>query len=289
MSDSKRPWLMVLGTAQDGGVPQTGCTKPCCDWARAKPERTRLPACLALIDPAQKMRWLMDCTPDFPKQLAQLNEVSDPSWGLGIFLTHAHIGHYVGLIHLGREVMNCDALPVYCMPKMAHFLRSDAPWNLLVEQGHIELHELTHEHTVPLSDELSITPLNVPHRGEISETVCFEIKSSNKTALHLPDIDNWEDWTTDLATKIKEVDVAWIDGTFFDAQEIQHRDLGVIPHPRITDSLARLANLPNEDRQKVRFTHLNHTNPACDLSSAAHKQINETGAQVASEGEIFNL
>ncbi len=280
---------MVLGTAQDGGVPQTGCQKSCCEWARAQPNRRRMPACLALIDPQNKMRWVIDCTPDFPAQLALLNNATDPSWGLGLLLTHAHMGHYVGLVHLGREVMGADRMPVYCMPQMAVFLKSDAPWRQLVTQGHIEIKDLVHEQSVQLSSNFTITPIQVPHRGEISEAVCFKIESGTQAALHLPDIDNWEQWDKNIEEVLTQVDVAWLDGTFFNMAEVGHRDASVIPHPSIETSLARLAPLDAALKAKVRFTHLNHTNPACNSASDAYEQILAVGCQVAQEGETFAL
>src|SRR5690606_25277372 len=59
----------------------------------------------------------------------------------GVLLTHAHMGHYVGLAHFGREAANTDRLPVWCTSKMAAFSRENAPWDQLVSLGNIELHD----------------------------------------------------------------------------------------------------------------------------------------------------
>ena len=73
-------------------------------------------ASLGIVDPNTNEKWMIDATPDFPKQFEILTG-NDQKQLKGIFLTHAHIGHYSGLIHLGREVMGSNAIPVYTMQK----------------------------------------------------------------------------------------------------------------------------------------------------------------------------
>ena len=53
------------------------------------------------------------------------------------------------------------------------------------------------------------------------------------------------------------MDVALLDGTFFNADELPGRDLREVPHPFVTDTAGRLAGVDCE----VRLIHLNHTNP----------------------------
>ncbi len=290
MIDTTRPQVVVLGTAQDGGAPQAGCTQTCCEWTRADPERRRLPASLGIIDPLAQKRWIIDCTPDFPEQLHRLNAVSDPSWGLaGVFLTHAHIGHYVGLIHLGKEVMGARGVPVYVMPRMRGFIESDSPWRQLVEQGNISLEPLADGLTIQLTSQVSVTPFEVPHRDEISETVGFKVHGPTRTVAHLPDIDSWAAWEQELGDFLSGLDVAWLDGTFFDSTELPHRDLSKISHPMMVTSLEALSPLPASLRDRVRFTHLNHSNPVINPESPQAAQIIASGAHLAAEGERFPL
>ena len=241
------PWVVVLGTAQDGGVPQAGCRRACCAATRSDPGLQRLPACLAVVDPVSGGRWIIDCTPAFPAQLERLDEAAGADGDLsGIFLTHAHMGHYTGLVHLGREVMAARSLEVYAMDRMGAFLSADAPWRHLVDHGHICLRSLAAGVAITLAPGLSITPLPVPHRDEISETVAFRVDGPRRSVLHLPDIDGWAQWSTPLAEILAEVDVAYLDGTFFDAQELPGRDLTQIAHPFIEDTLSLLETLPAE-------------------------------------------
>ena len=63
-------------------------------------------------------------------------------------------------------------------------------------------------------NNIEITPLQVPHRDEYSETVGYQIEGPNKTAVFIPDIDKWHEWEEDITEKITLVDYAFIDGTF---------------------------------------------------------------------------
>jgi len=289
-SMTEAPFALVLGTAQDGGLPHAGCQRPCCQAARRDVSLQRLPASLALIDPRAEQRFIIDCSPEFPRQLELLNRHSDAELGLsGVLLTHAHIGHYTGLIHLGREVMGTRSLPVHVMPLMANFLRTNAPWRQLIDFGHIELKILQADRPVALTDQLSVTPVLVPHRAEISETVGFRVEGPSSRAFYLPDIDDFESWERPLEEVIDGVSRAWIDGTFFDASELPGRDLSAIPHPLMTETLARLAVSDQRLRSKVRFIHLNHSNPVCTPGSDALNQVHEAGCSIAQEAEVMSL
>jgi len=287
-----QPYVVVLGIAQDGGYPQAG-TKESPAWD--DPSLRRLVSCLAVVDPATSQRWLLDATPDFREQLHRLDQlapVPERPGLAGIFLTHGHIGHYTGLIHLGREVMGTHQVPVYAMPRMAEFLRTNGPWNQLVRLENISLQPLRAGEPVRLNARLSITPLLVPHRDEYTETVGLRIDGPRRSVLFIPDIDKWEHWDEQgqrVEEAIAGVDVAFLDGTFFADGELPGRDLSKIPHPVITRTMKRFAELPAAEKQKVRFIHLNGTNPALDPRSEAHKTIEDAGFGVARELEKVPL
>jgi len=286
------PYVIVLGIAQDGGYPQAGCRKECCKRAWADASRHRGVASLAIVDPGSHQRWLIDATPDFRTQLRALDEIApvNSSPGLdGILLTHGHIGHYTGLMQLGREVMGAKGVPVYAMPRMRKFLETSGPWDQLVKLENIVLHPLEPGKPVQLNGQLSVTPLPVPHRDEYTETVGFVIRGPAHSVLYLPDIDKWDKWSTPLAEALSSVDVAYLDGTFYDDGEIPGRNMAEIPHPFMVETLALLASLPPEQRRKVRFIHLNHTNPALDAASDASHRITLAGSSVAAQGERFGL
>ncbi len=286
------PYTVVLGVAQDAGHPQPGCREPCCRPAWADPTLGHLVSCLGIVDPAGGQRWLIDATPNLPQQLHALDALqprneAGPALD-GIFLTHAHTGHYTGLMHLGRETMASDRLPLYAMPRMAQFLRSNGPWSQLVELDNIELRPLQTGQATALSDSLSIEPFVVPHRDEFSETVGFVVSGAGRRLAWLPDIDAWQRWDRRLADLVSEVDIAFIDGTFYDHSELP-RDLDEIPHPLITESMDLLAGLPAEARARVRFIHLNHTNPVLQPESRERAAVLERGFGIGHRGERFEL
>ena len=250
---SLSPYTIVLGIAQDGSYPQAGCERPDCVAAWNDPRLRRHVASLGIVDPSTHEPWIIDATPDFPEQLHILGGKVN-----GVLLTHAHIGHYLGLAQLGREVVGAHDLPVYAMPRMRELLEHNAPWDQLVRLHNIELRPLSDGVAVKLNAHISVTPVVVPHRGEYSETVAFIVQGPSRSILWLPDIDRWEH-TEEL---IARVDVAYIDGTFYDAKELPGRSLAEIPHPLIRDSIARFSTLPARERAKIRFIHLNQSNPA---------------------------
>jgi pyrroloquinoline quinone biosynthesis protein B len=284
-AENKNPYLFILGVTQDAGYPQSGCYEPHCmpGWQDAK--RRRGAVSLGLIDPGTNRKYMFEATPDFPAQLYQL-EIEAPATRFelaGIFLTHAHIGHYTGLMYLGREAMGSSKLPVYAMPRMAEFLASNGPWSQLVAYQNIILKPLAHEVSQAF-DLLRITPFLVPHRDEYSETVGFRIDGPNKTAIFIPDINKWTEWQTNIATLVASVDYAMIDATFYADGELPGRDMSKIPHPLVTQTMEVLDGLSRKERQKVWFIHMNHTNPLLDKESAARKIVDSEGFNIAAEG-----
>ena len=286
------PHLFVLGIAQDAGYPQAGCKKACCQPAWSDPSLRRTVASLALVDPASKRFWLFDITPDFPEQhhALQRHLGSAPGWTLaGIFLTHAHIGHYTGLVHLGREVMGNKATKVYALPRMQKFLTDNGPWSQLVRLGNIALQPLTPDQAVELGGGLRVTPMLVPHRDEFTETAGFAIEGKARKALFIPDIDKWHRWKRDIVEEVQKIDIAFLDGTFYRDGELGSRDMSQIPHPFVEESIKRLEPLSKADRAKVHFIHLNHTNPLLQADGPAVGEVHALGYEVARQGATFGL
>jgi len=299
-SDDPAPYVLVLGTAQDGGLPQIGCEQELCRAAREESGRRRLVTSLLLVDPRSGERWLFDATPDLPEQVERMRghpvtrPVPDPAGPRpplfeGVFLTHAHMGHYAGLHFLGPEAYGARELPVYGSPRMLAYLRTNGPWDLLVSAGTLRPVELPPGGTVQLADDLAVHAIAVPHREEFSDTLAFVIEGPSRSLLYLPDIDKWERWNTPIEDVIAGVDFALLDASFFAPGEIPGRNLADIPHPFVVESLARFAPLPEGERAKIRFTHLNHTNPAVDPDGAAAARIHAAGMRVAADNERLSL
>ena len=285
------PYVVVLGIAQDGGYPQAGCRRDdCVARFEGKGERA-LVASLGIVDPSSGQRWIIDATPDFPAQLHALERIAGrPAVGAqvldGVLLTHAHIGHYLGLAHLGREVLGTRGVPVFAMPRMRAFLEGNAPWSQLVTLNNIALRPLAAGTAVQLNERISVTPLLVPHRDEFSETVGFIVRGPTKAILWLPDIDKWEKWSTSIESVVDQVDVAFIDATFYSADELPGRDLSEIPHPTVLETMQRFASSPL--RSRIRLVHLNQSNPLL-RDPALRQSVRDRGFRVATGGEVVLL
>jgi len=283
------PFIIVLGIVQDGGFPHAGCNKKCCVDAWKNPSLRKHVSCLAIIDPVSSQRWLIDATPDFTYQLHKLNNIAPGKSISGILLTHAHIGHYSGLINLGKEVMNTKNMPVYAAPRMAEFLSNNHPWQHLVKQKNIKLSVIVNSRPILLNKRIKITPFTVPHRDEFTETLGFKIESSNNSAVYIPDIDNWEKWEHRLENIICKTGRLYIDGTFYSKNELPQKNISKIPHPFITDTINLLKKLPHREKHKVHFIHLNHTNPCLNPDSKERKIIKSNGFHVAEEMSKFYI
>ena len=282
-----RPYVVVLGIAQDGGAPHAGCEKSCCIelWESGKKEKV---SSIGIVNPLTKQSWLFDATPDFPSQYRILTENHNTEL-VGIFLTHAHMGHYTGLLHLGREVMGKKNVPVYAMSRMKRFLETNGPWSQLVTLKNINLKLIENNKDIKIGEQLFIEPFLVPHRDEYSETVGYRIIGKEKSLAFIPDIDKWEKWHGSIFQLALNTDILLLDGTFYSQNEIPHRNMAEIPHPFIIESMETLSELNSENRSKIHFIHFNHSNPAIKDNSPAYHTIKSKRFNLAREGDRFNL
>jgi pyrroloquinoline quinone biosynthesis protein B len=283
--------LVVLGTVQDAGSPHIACRKDCCRALFDAPDPSRQVTALGLIDDETGKQFLFEASPDISRQTKKLRDMAGRDQELpdGIFLTHAHIGHYTGLMYFGREATNAPGVPVYAMPRMDSFLRTNGPWNQLVTLGNIVLNPLQADSSIELTPQVTITPFTVPHRDEFSETVGYRIEGPGKSALFIPDIDKWERWGLNIEEAISDVDYAFLDGTFFDGAELNTRDISQIPHPFVSESLARFKALPVAERTKIHFIHFNHTNQLLNQDTEEFLAVKKAGMHVAIYGQEVSL
>ncbi|WP_408025758.1 MBL fold metallo-hydrolase [Tenacibaculum sediminilitoris] len=284
--------LVILGNIQDAGSPHIGCEKKCCKNLFNNPDKNRQVISLGLIDGPNNKKYLFEATPDISRQLKVLKNIQPVSKNEmpdGIFITHAHIGHYAGLMYLGKEAKNAQNVTVYAMPKMSDFFKNNGPWNQLISNHNIRLNNIKNEQTVTLTSNIKVIPIIVPHRDEYSETVGFKIIGPNKSALFIPDIDKWEKWKNNIIDEIKQVDYAFLDATFFNEKEINNRNISEIPHPFIIESMEKFKNLTKTEKAKIIFIHFNHTNPVIDPNSEESKMIIANGFQVGRLNNSFEL
>ena len=276
--------LKILGVVQDGGMPHLGNNKTCCENIK----KDKYVTSLMLMNNENNESFLFDASPDINKQLNFMGDRIKKDLK-GIFLTHAHIGHYTGLMYFGREALNSKLVNVYAMPRMKKFLEENGPWSQLVSLQNISIIELSNESKISIDSNVIVQPVEVPHRAEFSETVGYKIYGPNKTALFIPDIDKWYLWEKSIVDEIKQVDYAIIDATFYDSKEVNYRDVSEIPHPFVTESMDLFDSIDIKEKNKIYFIHLNHTNPLINKDSDQYKLVRSKGYNVAEEGMKLNL
>jgi pyrroloquinoline quinone biosynthesis protein B len=284
--------LVVLGTAQDGGVPHAGCLCVNCRAARADHAARRLPASVGFVDGDEWV--LIDTTSAFEEQLHRLwlrraasrdyqqERYSPPDT---IILTHAHTGHYTGLWQLDRSVLAANRVRVLAPPLMARFLLDNEPWSTMVGEGFIAIDPLSFGERLPISASVALVAEPVPHRAEWPcGTVALFIHGPERSALYLPDIDRWDEWALDLVETVEAADVALLDGTFW-----AHATSANVPHPPLLETMDRLQGLADGGRTEIVFTHLNHSNPALTPGGDAAGEVLLRGFRVAEEGAVYEL
>ena len=278
--------VVLLGVAQDGGRPQPGCAKPCCIGLSSND--ISYPTSLGVIESDQIH--LIDVTRHLANQLQYLgNRIPNYVW-----LTHAHFGHVDGLGLFGRETMNAKGIPLYASKKMQQLITDTPQWRIMVEQGVFVPREMSNNNKVEFG-ELTIEPILVPHRDELSDMHAFVISSSQNKLLYLPDHDTWEETLSmynchDIRQWLKElaIDIALIDGTFWSEDELQSRNQEKVPHPPIKQTIEMLGYKQQGDPE-IYFIHLNHTNPVYDQWSEQHAQVIEMGWKIGKQGMKINL
>jgi pyrroloquinoline quinone biosynthesis protein B len=287
-ADLPQQFMVVLGIAQDAGYPHPYCGKACCEAVAEGKEQHKNVTCLGIVDRETQEVFMLEATPNFTKQehilRGYLNDRAKPL--SGVFLTHAHIGHYTGLMYLGREAIGAKETPVYAMPKMKSFLENNGPWSQLVGLKNIKIVPLTADSNIAITKNISVKPLIVPHRDEFSETVGFVISHKNKRILFIPDIDKWAKWPRNIVEEVAKVDWALLDATFYQNGEIPNRDMREIPHPFMEETMTLFRN--SVDKSKIKFIHFNHTNPVL-RQTKERENVLKQGFGVCTEGEVIDF
>lgn len=263
----------ILGSAQDGGVPHLGCMCGACEAAREDPGKQRYASSIKVFDAEKEVNYLFDASPDIRYQL-QGDAFID-----SIFLSHGHLGHTPGLLYLGKESMNAEQVPVYCNESAARFIREENyAYRLLVDRNNIALNTFVEGDTIDVMG-LTVEPVAVTHWGDM-ETSAFMIHAADRSLFYMTDIDGWTDKALE---RVREADIAVIDGSFWSREEIGRYER--VPHPPIKESLERLEGVGTD----VYFIHLNHTNPVLDPDSEERARVEDAGFTVAREGMEIEL
>jgi pyrroloquinoline quinone biosynthesis protein B len=287
--NSQSEYIYILGNTQDAGLPHIGCQHKFCQDNFDIHEEYFVTS-IAVVNSDLRKYILFEATPDITYQLNYLKNNNFQEFLLpeSLYITHAHIGHYTGLMYFGREALGSKNLLVKVLPKMSKFLQTNGPWSQLVAINNIQIQDTSFGISNKELTNISVTPIQVPHRDEYSETAGYIIQGKNKKALFIPDIDKWEKWDKDLIQLVEEFDYLLLDATFYDSKEI-NRDISEIPHPLVTETIDLLSGLNLKDRNKVYFIHMNHTNMMLDPDSELSKLVTSKGFNIARLGQKLYL
>jgi len=284
-----QPYIIVLGVAQDGGYPHMGCTKECCRSAWENPSIRRNVVSLALVDPVSQHWYLFEATPDIREQLHLFRQLTSGKYNYlprAVFVSHAHIGHYTGLMQFGREVMNTDGISLYVMPRMKAFLENNGPWDQLVRLENIIPVEINDGSELAISEEITVKSFSVPHRNEYSETAAYKIIAGNRSYLFIPDINKWDKMNKDIISLVQSSDISFLDGTFYSQGELPGRNMDEIPHPFIVETMELFSREDKETKNKIHFIHFNHSNPVL-YNKGIREEILTKGFNIAEQGHNY--
>ena len=286
---SQSEYIYILGNTQDAGLPHIGCQHKFCQDNFDIHEEYFVTS-IAVVNSDLRKYILFEATPDITYQLNYLKNNVFQEFLLpeSLYITHAHIGHYTGLMYFGREALGAKDLMVRVLPRMSNFLQNNGPWSQLVDINNIKIKEINFGLSTNELSNIIVTPVQVPHRDEYSETAGYIIEGKNKKALFIPDIDKWEKWDRNLSQLAKEFDFLLIDATFYDSKEI-NRDISEIPHPLVTETIDLLSGLDLKNRNKVYFIHMNHTNMMLNPDSELSKLVTSKGFNIARLGQKLYL
>jgi len=285
--------VVLLGIAQDGGVPQAGCSCERCVSALNDPTKVLYPVS-CVIRGLDGSVHLIEATRSLSHQLG----IAATSLGKGdslipdsVSLTHAHLGHIEGIGQFGKESMGRSEMPLFSSSSVIRVLEErclSAPFQTnAVPSG------ISFSPTEGCGFELEF--VRVPHRDEYSDTHAIKVIGPNHSLLFLPDHDDWGE-TLDLVGEENirgwlssmGVEFAMIDGTFWSEGELGGRDMAQVPHPTISESLELLGERQEGDPEVI-FIHLNHTNPALDGDSSQANHLSDLGWSIGEQGSTILL
>ncbi|MGW2628938.1 pyrroloquinoline quinone biosynthesis protein PqqB [Streptomyces chattanoogensis] len=302
--------LKVLGTAAGGGVPQWNCACPGCSGARARPDRRRRHASLAVR--ADDDHWyLVNATPDLADQIESTPALHPGPAArrtpvAGVVLTDAELDHTLGIARL-REA---DRIEILATGPVRAALRDRAHLDdVLTPYAELTWRELS-PRPVPLREGSAVEISAVPVSGKrpryaaagpdasagpgVTATATAEPwvvalrlrdRRTGGTAVYAPALAAWPDA---FQAAIAEADHVLLDGTFWDDDEPRRcgfstctaTGMGHLPIAGPGGTAARLAPLA----ARCCYTHLNNTNPLVDPDAPQHRQLAALGLAVAAEG-----
>jgi pyrroloquinoline quinone biosynthesis protein B len=294
--------VRVLGSAAGGGVPQWNCACDNCSAARAGRRVQRTQSGLAVS--ADGDRWLLlNCSPDIGSQIqafAPLHPRKPRGTPIaGMLFTDANVDHLGGLATLRQSgehhfiVRSSAVVRAIATAQAAYAPFAQSPHRWLESPLDVPCEAASEDDIV--GNQLAVRAISVPgttpgydgRRCMPGAVVAYEISDLDRKnrLLFAPVFSSVDDA---LRAAIASAQVAFIDGTFYTADELvaQHllpkraESLGHQSVGGVGGTLEQLRGIGT----RIIFTHLNNSNPMLEPSSAASQGIREAGAEIAYDG-----
>ncbi len=288
--------VTILGIAQDAGIPQAGCSCERCLNAHDNPELKRYPVSIG-IQGVDGSKHLIEVTKNLSEQLRTWSKnkiegnIFIPD---SVTITHLHLGHIEGIGQFGKPVMGIKNLPIYLSQKNNDSIQERNDIKLMIKEENIKL--ISENNFRPMNDcGFTLEFIPIPHRSELGDTSAILIKGPKKNLLFLPDQDSWSETLDSFSVKSiralltsLRVDIALVDGTFWNLNELPGRDLSKIPHPTIEESIRRLGIKKINDPD-IFFIHLNHSNPVNDHDSEERNLVESYGWGICERNHTLSI
>ena len=288
--------VTILGIAQDAGIPQAGCSCERCLNAHENPELKRYPVSIG-IQGVDGSKHLIEVTKNLSEQLRTWSKnkiegnIFIPD---SVTITHLHLGHIEGIGQFGKPVMGIKNLPIYLSQKNNDSIQERNDIKLMIKEENIKL--ISENNFRPMNDcGFTLEFIPIPHRSELGDTSAILIKGPKKNLLFLPDQDSWSETLDSFSVKSiralltsLRVDIALVDGTFWNLNELPGRDLSKIPHPTIEESIRRLGIKKINDPD-IFFIHLNHSNPVNDRDSEERNLVESYGWSICERNHTLSI
>lgn len=301
--------LRVLGSAAGGGFPQWNCACVNCQGLRsgtiaAKP-RTQSQLALSL----DGQSWhLLNASPDLRQQINAYSDLQPDNRSSrnspikSVVLTNADIDHTLGLLLLRES----QPLRIYSTESVRATVRDQNSYFNMLNQfsGHTEWNTIQPEVPFDLSGLRCVAVAmggRPPFWGQtLPESVAgpfvigliLEDPSKKTRVGYFPGVNAIDD---KLMVKLSECDAIFMDGTFWDEEElVRHRpgsrtarQMQHIPISGKDGSLEVFKHLPK--RTKKFFIHINNTNPILNEKSKEYSSVREFGWDIAYDGMEIHL
>lgn len=306
--------IKVLGSAAGGGFPQWNCNCRNCAAVRSRAPGFRPRTQSSLAVSADGDSWvLLNASPDLREQIAATRELhARVSRGLrdspikAVVVTNGDVDHITGLIHL-REA---QPFAIYGSDRVLATLAANSVFNVVspanAPRVTLPLGATTDIHGADIDTGLSVEAFAVPGKIALyleTEGANFGSRDGDTIGLRVRDrrtgaeffyIPGCAEVDAELATRIRGAGLIFFDGTLFTDDEMLSQGLSQktgqrMGHISMSGPDGSMAVIEPLRIARRIYVHINNSNPALDETSAARREVEGAGWEIAYDGMEVRL